>query len=89
MAPGWLIAVAGLQEAAILVEDFFAGVTGQALECRVDVNQDVVLLAFLFGNHDAVVGGVDHHLQQLALIILNPFGVWLAFWKFRCLNGTA
>ncbi|MNL52473.1 hypothetical protein D3C87_1756550 [compost metagenome] len=62
-----LIAVPGLKEAAILIEDFFAGITGQPLECRVYVNQDVVLLAFLFGNHDAVVGSVDHHLQQLCV----------------------
>ena len=76
-----LVAVSGLQKTAVLIEDFFAGVTGQAFEGRVDVNQDVVLLAFLFGDHDPVVGRVDHHLQQLALIICESVQScqWLAF----------
>ncbi|MNG15192.1 hypothetical protein D3C84_990030 [compost metagenome] len=62
-----MVAVSGLKKTAILIKDFFAGVSGQAFECGVNVNQDLVLLAFLLGNHDAVVGGVDGQLEQLCV----------------------
>ena len=61
-----LVAIVGLQEAAILIEDVFAGVAGEFFKGRVGIDQDVVI-AFLFGNHDAVVGGVDHQLQQFGV----------------------
>ncbi|MNI81406.1 hypothetical protein D3C73_1380150 [compost metagenome] len=63
---GKLVPVIALQETAILVKDLVAAVAGQALERRVDVDQNGVI-AFLFGDHDAVVGRIDHRLQQLCV----------------------
>ena len=67
---GFLVAVVSLQKTVILVEDFIGAVAGQCLECRVDVNEDVVV-AFLFGDHDAVVD-VDDELQQLGVDHSTP-----------------
>jgi hypothetical protein len=61
-----LVMVLALQEAAVLVEDVVDGIAGQAFERRVGVDQDAVA-AFLFGDDDAVVGGLDHQLQKLCV----------------------
>ena len=58
-----LIAIACLQKAAILVQDFVTAITGEGFESAVRVNQNGVI-TFPLGDHDAVLGCVDHALQQ-------------------------
>ncbi|MNN84531.1 hypothetical protein D3C81_2017030 [compost metagenome] len=55
----WLVVVLALEEAAILIEDVVRGVSGEALEGRVGVDQDAVV-AFLLSDDDAIVGAIDH-----------------------------
>lgn len=57
-----LVAVVGLQEAAILIKDFVTAIAGQAFEGGIHVDEDGVV-AFLFGDHDPVIGCIDHGLQ--------------------------
>ncbi|MNE89199.1 hypothetical protein D3C80_1865870 [compost metagenome] len=58
--------IVGLQEPAILVENFVGTVAGQALEGRVGIDEDAVI-AFLLGHDDAVIGGFDHQLQEFGV----------------------
>ena len=58
--------VLALQEAAILIENVIGCVAGQALEGGVDVDEDAVV-SFLLGNDDAVVGRLDHQLQEFCV----------------------
>ena len=67
----FLIAVISLQKTAVLIENFISAVAGQRLECRVDVDEDIIV-AFLFGDHDAVVGRIDDELQQLGVDHSTP-----------------
>ncbi|MCY1185852.1 hypothetical protein D9M73_266680 [compost metagenome] len=64
---GVLVAIIVLQETAVAVEDVVGVVAGQALEGRIHVDQDSVVIAFLFSHHDPVVGGVNHALQQCGI----------------------
>lgn len=52
-----------LEKTAVLIENFLGAITGQAFEGRVDVDKDTVV-AFLFGDDDAIVGVLDHQLQE-------------------------
>ena len=61
-----MVAVTRLQEAAILVKDVVDLVARQALKCGIGVDQDIVV-TFLLGYHDTVVGGFDYQLQQLGV----------------------
>ncbi len=52
-----------LQKTAVLIQDFLGAIAGQALEGGVDVDKDAVV-AFLLCDDDAIVGMLDHQLQE-------------------------
>ena len=58
-----LVMIFALKKTAVLIEDIVGAIAGQALEGGVGVNQDA-FSAFLLGDDDAIVGMLDHQLQE-------------------------
>jgi len=61
-----LLLILALEEAAVLVEDIVPAVAGEAFKGGVDVDQDAVA-AVLLGNDNAIVGVLDHQLQEFCV----------------------
>jgi len=58
--------ILALEKTAVLIEDVLGAVASQSLEGRVDVDKDAVI-AFLLGDDDALVGMLDHQLQEFCV----------------------